>query len=106
MVLTLAIPLRKYYHLEELITIRHLDIISKVMLATGMIVAYAYLIEAFMSFYSGSQYEKFMLMNRMTGPYKVVYWGLITCQFDYSAAFMVSQGTSKCRNAVCNCVSH
>src|SRR6202167_3247749 len=79
MVLTLAIPLRKYYHLEDLVTIRHLDIISKVMLATGMIVAYAYLIEAFMAFYSGSQYEKFMLLNRMTGPYKVVYWGLITC---------------------------
>jgi Ni/Fe-hydrogenase subunit HybB-like protein len=79
MVLTLAIPLRKYYHLEELVTIRHLDIIAKVMLATGMIVAYAYMFEAFMSFYSASHYEKFMLMNRMTGPYKVVYWGLITC---------------------------
>jgi molybdopterin-containing oxidoreductase family membrane subunit len=79
MVLTLAIPLRKYYHLEEMVTIRHLDIMAKVTLATGMIVAYAYIFEAFMSFYSGSQYEKFMLMNRMTGPYKVVYWGLITC---------------------------
>ena len=79
MVLTLAIPLRKYYHLEELVTIRHLDIMAKVTLATGMIVAYAYIFEAFMSFYSASQYEKFMLMNRMTGPYKVVYWGLITC---------------------------
>ena len=79
MVLTLAIPLRSYYRIEDLITVRHLDIMAKVMLATGMIVAYAYLIEAFMSFYSGSQYEKFMLLNRMTGPYKVVYWGLITC---------------------------
>ncbi len=79
MVLTLAIPLRRYYHLEDLITARHLDIMAKVMLATAMIVAYSYLIEAFMAFYSGSQYEKFMLLNRMTGPYKVVYWGLITC---------------------------
>jgi Ni/Fe-hydrogenase subunit HybB-like protein len=79
MVLTLAIPLRAYYHIEDLITIRHLDIMAKVMLATGLIVAYSYLIEAFMTFYSGSQYEKFMLLNRMGGPYKVVYWGLITC---------------------------
>ena len=79
MVLTLAIPLRKYYHLEDLVTIRHLDIMAKVTLATGMIVAYAYLFEAFMAFYSASQYEKFMLLNRMTGPYKVVYWGLISC---------------------------
>ena len=69
MVLTLAIPIRKYYHIEDLVTARHLDIMAKVMLATGMIVAYSYLVEAFMAFYSGNQYEKFMMMNRMTGPY-------------------------------------
>ena len=95
MVLTLAIPLRAYYHLEDLITTRHLDIMAKVMLATGMIVAYAYLIEAFMAFYSGSQYEKFMLMNRMTGPYKVVYWGLITCNLIIPQAAVVAQSASQ-----------
>ena len=58
---------------------RHLDIMAKVMLATGMIVAYGYLIETFMAFYSGNQYENFMMMNRMTGPYAVVYWVLIAC---------------------------
>ena len=79
MVLSLAIPLRGYYHMEDLITIRHLDIMAKVTLATGMIVAYSYLVEGFMSFYSGSQYEGFMMLNRMTGPYKIVFWGLITC---------------------------
>jgi Ni/Fe-hydrogenase subunit HybB-like protein len=89
MVLTLGIPLRKYYHLEDLITVRHLDIMAKVTLATCMIVAYSYLIEAFMSFYSASQFEKFMLLNRMGGPYKVVYWGLITCNLIIPQALWV-----------------
>jgi Ni/Fe-hydrogenase subunit HybB-like protein len=78
MVLTLAIPLRSYYHLEDLITDRHLDIMSKVMLATGLIVAYSYVMETFMAFYSASDYDRYMMMNRMTGPYAYVYWGLIT----------------------------
>jgi Ni/Fe-hydrogenase subunit HybB-like protein len=79
MVLTLAIPIRKYYNLEDLVTMRHLDIMAKVMLATGMIVAYSYAVETFMAFYSANPYERFMMMNRMTGPYAVVYWALITC---------------------------
>jgi Ni/Fe-hydrogenase subunit HybB-like protein len=79
MVLTLAIPLRKYYHLEDLVTMRHLDIMAKVMLATGIIVAYSYVAETFMAFYSANQYERYMMLNRMTGPYWVVFWALITC---------------------------
>jgi Ni/Fe-hydrogenase subunit HybB-like protein len=79
MVLTLAIPIRKYYRLEDLITIRHLDIMAKVMLATGIIVAYGYMMETFMAFYSGNPFDRFMIMNRMTGPYAIVYWTLIAC---------------------------
>ena len=79
MVLTLAIPIRKYYRLEDLITIRHLDIMGKVMLATGLIVAYGYMMETFMAFYSGNPFDRYMIMNRMVGPYKYVYWTLITC---------------------------
>ena len=54
MVLTLAIPLRKVYGLEDFITMRHLENMAKVMLATGLIVAYGYLMEAFMAWYSGN----------------------------------------------------
>jgi Ni/Fe-hydrogenase subunit HybB-like protein len=79
MVLTLAIPIRKYYRLEDLITIRHLDIMGKVMLATGIIVAYGYMMETFMAFYSGNPFDRYMIMNRMVGPYEYVYWTLITC---------------------------
>jgi Ni/Fe-hydrogenase subunit HybB-like protein len=79
MVLTLAIPLRKFYHLEDLITMKHLDIMGKVMLATGLIVAYSYVVETFMSFYSGNPYDRYMMLNRMFGPYVIVYWVLISC---------------------------
>jgi Ni/Fe-hydrogenase subunit HybB-like protein len=79
MVLTLAIPIRKFYHLEDLVTERHLDIMAKVMLGTGLIVAYGYLIEAFLAFYSGDQYEIYMMTNRFKGPYAPLYWMLISC---------------------------
>jgi Ni/Fe-hydrogenase subunit HybB-like protein len=79
MVLTLAIPIRKYYGLEDMVTDRHLDIMAKVMLATGVIVAYGYAMETFMAFYSANPYDRYMIMNRMVGPYAGLYWMLIAC---------------------------
>ncbi len=79
MVLTLAIPLRKFYGLEDFITDRHLDYMGRVMLATGLIVAYGYLMEGFMAWYSGSTYEAYMMYNRFVGPYAPMYWCLILC---------------------------
>jgi molybdopterin-containing oxidoreductase family membrane subunit len=77
MVLTLAIPLRVAYKLEDFITMRHIDNMAKVMLATGLMVAYGYTMEAFYGWYSANQYERFMIWNRMTGPYAWSYWMLI-----------------------------
>jgi Ni/Fe-hydrogenase subunit HybB-like protein len=79
MVLTLSIPLRKFYGLEDFITMRHLRNMSKIMLATGLIVAYGYMMETFMAWYSGSTYERYMVMNRFKGPYATMYWLLIAC---------------------------
>jgi molybdopterin-containing oxidoreductase family membrane subunit len=79
MVLTIAIPLRKFYGLEDFVTMRHLGYMARVMLATGLFVAYGYMMEAFMAFYSASPYEGFMMLNRFTGPYAWVYWLLIVC---------------------------
>ena len=79
MVLTLAIPLRKFYHLEDFITMRHLDYMAKVMLATGLIVAYGYMMEILMAWYSGNPFERFMQWNRMFGPYWQVFWALMLC---------------------------
>jgi Ni/Fe-hydrogenase subunit HybB-like protein len=78
MVLVLAIPLRTFYGLQDFITMRHLQNMAKVMLATGLIVGYGYGIEAFMAWYSGNIYEKYSQVNRMFGPYAVYYWLLIT----------------------------
>jgi molybdopterin-containing oxidoreductase family membrane subunit len=79
MVLTLAIPIRAVYGLEDFITMRHLQNMAKVMLATGLIVAYGYATEAFIAWYSADKYEFFVPFNRMTGPYAVGYWSLILC---------------------------
>jgi Ni/Fe-hydrogenase subunit HybB-like protein len=77
MVLVLAIPIRKYYGLEGMITMRHLQNSAKIMLATGLIVAYGYFFETFIALYSGSTYERFMIHNRWFGPYAAFYWSLI-----------------------------
>jgi Ni/Fe-hydrogenase subunit HybB-like protein len=79
MVLTLVIPLRKFYGLEGLITMRHLNNMAKVMLATGLIVVYGYVMEAFHAWYSAVEFERYMIVNRMTGPYAPFYWALILC---------------------------
>jgi len=79
MVLTIAIPLRAVYKLEDFVTLRHLQNMAKILLATGLIVGYGYMIEAFMSWYSGSPYEKYMMWNRLTGPYWPVFWSLMLC---------------------------
>ena len=77
MVLTIAIPLRKLYGLEDLITLRHLKNMGIVMLATGLIVAYGYLMETFTAWYSGDIFEQYMMLNRMFGPYGWMYWLLV-----------------------------
>jgi molybdopterin-containing oxidoreductase family membrane subunit len=79
MVLTLMIPFRNWYRLQDIITTRHVDACAKLMLGTGLIVAYGYSMEAFMSWYSANEYERFMYWNRITGPYGPTYWALIAC---------------------------
>ena len=79
MVMSLAIPIRKIYGLEDFITMRHLDNMAKIILATGLMVSYGYLMETFMAWYSGNPFEAFVNTNRMTGPYAVVFWMLMFC---------------------------
>ena len=79
MALTIAIPLRRIFHLEEFITERHLSNMAKLMLACGLIVAYSYLAEIFTAFYSGDRFEVFTVMNRLTGPYAWIYWTVLAC---------------------------
>jgi molybdopterin-containing oxidoreductase family membrane subunit len=78
MVLTLGIPMRAMFHLKDFITMRHIDNMAKVMLATGLFVAYGYGIEAFTSLvYAANPYEDYMMTNRMFGQYGWAYWMLV-----------------------------
>jgi len=79
MVLTLLIPLRKLCQLEDVITMRHIDVMCKVTLATGSIVGYAYGMEFFIAWYSGNPYERFAFINRAVGPFAWGYWIMIAC---------------------------
>ena len=79
MVLTIAIPLRAAYGLEDFITMRHLENMAKVMLATGLIVAYGYFFEFFLSLYSGNKFDVFLVHQRLHGPYNYFYFALILC---------------------------
>jgi molybdopterin-containing oxidoreductase family membrane subunit len=79
MVLTLAIPARKFFKLEDFITMRHLENMGKVMLATGLMVFYSYVTELFYAWYSGNVFERYMMYNRVFGPYWKMYVALIIC---------------------------
>ncbi|MGE4159734.1 MAG: NrfD/PsrC family molybdoenzyme membrane anchor subunit, partial [Planctomycetota bacterium] len=79
MVLTLIVPFRKLFRLEELVTERHLENMCKIILATGSMVGYAYMIEFFIAWYSGNAYELFTFKNRAMGPYAWAYWTMVSC---------------------------
>ncbi len=79
MVTTLGIIVRRIYHIEHIITLNHLDKMAKIMLATGMMVGYSYMIEFFVAWYSGNQYEAFTFINRAFGPYAWSYWIMFSC---------------------------
>ncbi len=79
MVLTLLIITRKALNLEHLITLKHIDYMCKVMLATSMIVGYSYATEYFIAWFSAVDGERFAFYNRITGPYAWAAWSMILC---------------------------
>ncbi len=79
MVLTLTIPLRRAFHLKDLITARHLDNLAKMLLLFGLIVAYGYLMETFTAFFSGDPFERATMIDRATGTYAAMFWVMIAC---------------------------
>lgn len=91
MVFTLVLPLRPLFKLHDFITDRHLDNMAKVMLTTGLIVAYGYGLEVWSAWYSGNQYEWFMVTNRFFGPYAPQYWSLILCNIAIPQLLWIRQ---------------
>jgi molybdopterin-containing oxidoreductase family membrane subunit len=93
MVVTLAVPARAYFGLKQLITVRHLDNLNKLILATSLLVGYAYAVEVFMTWYGGNPYEAFTLANRALGPYAWAYWLMLGCNVAVPQLFWLK----KCR---------
>ena len=79
MVMTLAIPARQWWGLKDFITLRHLETMNKIILVTGSMVGYAYIMEFFTAWYSGAMYESFAFVNRRFGQYAWAYWIMVTC---------------------------
>ncbi len=79
LVLTLMIIAREIYGLKDFVTLYHIETMNKFLLATGMMVGYAYSIEFFIAWYSGNEYERFAFVNRAFGPYAWAYWIMFSC---------------------------
>lgn len=79
MVMTLMIIARKLYGLEDIMTINHMEKMNMIILVTGWMVGFAYIMEFFIAWYGGVEYEKFAFVNRAFGPYAWAYWIMMTC---------------------------
>ncbi|RAP32756.1 hydrogenase [Candidatus Marinamargulisbacteria bacterium SCGC AG-410-N11] len=96
MVVTLMVLARILFKMENIMTIHHLECMNKIILATGMMVGYAYGMEFFMAWYSAYEYEAFAFINRAFGPYSWAYWIMISCNVISPQLFW----SKKCRTSI------
>ena len=87
MVVTVLVFVRKIFDLQHIITIDHLEKMNKIILATGMMVGYAYAMEFFIAWYSGNPVESFVFINRAFGPYAWAYWIMVSCNVIFPQFF-------------------
>jgi len=87
MVVTVLVTVRKIFDLQQIITLDHLEKMNKVILATGMMVGYAYAMEFFIAWYGGVQFEFFIFVNRAFGPYAWAYWIMVSCNLIFPQLF-------------------
>jgi molybdopterin-containing oxidoreductase family membrane subunit len=87
MVVIVLVFVRKVFNMEHIITVNHLDNMNKIILATGMMVGYAYGMEFFISWYSGVEAEQFVFLNRAFGPYAWAYWIMVSCNVLFPQLF-------------------
>jgi hypothetical protein len=79
MVITLLVPLRRLCGLQDVITVNHLQNMAKLILATSLIIGYAYATELFMAWYAGNPFEQYTFRNRLLGPYGWCFWTMVAC---------------------------
>ncbi len=91
MVVTLMVIARQVFNLKQLVTMKHLENMCKVMLATGLMVGFAYGTEFFIAWYSGNRYERFVFLNRAFGPYWWAYWTMVSCNVAVPQLFWLKR---------------
>lgn len=89
MVVTLMVIMREVFNMKQYITLDHLEKMNKVIMATGMMVGYAYACEFFIAWYSGNPFETFTFVNRAFGPYWWAYWIMASCNVFIPQLFWV-----------------
>ncbi|MEN9722742.1 MAG: hypothetical protein RJB38_728 [Pseudomonadota bacterium] len=89
MVVTLLVIMREMFGFKNYITMDHLELMNKIIMATGMMVGYAYACEFFIAWYSGSAFEKYVFINRAFGPYWWAYWTMATCNVIIPQLFWI-----------------
>jgi Ni/Fe-hydrogenase subunit HybB-like protein len=87
MVMTVLLVARQVFKLEHIVTMMHLDLMNKIIVVTGTLVGYAYGMEFFTAWYSGSTYEGYVFLNRAFGPYAWAYWTMISCNVIFPQVF-------------------
>jgi molybdopterin-containing oxidoreductase family membrane subunit len=87
MALTLVIPVRHFYHLEDLITTRHLANMAKLMIATSLVVAHGYITDTFIAWYSGDEFDRYITVDKFTGQYAPLGWMLMIMDVGMVQAF-------------------
>ena len=104
MVLTLMIPVRAIFGLKKVITEGHIEAMCKIILATGMMVGFAYGTEFFIAWYSGNAYEGFTFVNRAFGPFSWAYWSMITCNVIVPQIFWFKKARTNPYIIVIGCI--
>jgi Ni/Fe-hydrogenase subunit HybB-like protein len=89
MVQNVLIIVRQLFNLKHLITLDHLEKMNKIMILTGSMVGYAYAMEMFIAWYSGSPFERFVFLNRALGPYAWAYWTMVSCNVILPQLFWI-----------------
>jgi molybdopterin-containing oxidoreductase family membrane subunit len=91
MVQNVLIFVRKIFNYEHIITVDTLEKMNKVIMLTGSIVGYGYMMEFFIAWYSGAQPEQFTFLNRALGPYAWAYWTMISCNVIFPQLFWIKK---------------
>jgi molybdopterin-containing oxidoreductase family membrane subunit len=79
MVITLVVPMRKWFGLEDYLNRNTFDNMAKLIVLTSSIVTYAYLVEFFLAWYSGSPFERGTFWDRVSGDYWWAGWIMLIC---------------------------